>query len=80
LTNGALSVILYLIKKAYMKNQTNTALVDHIKSLPTYQKIMQEREEEKKRDREIMFETGLPCIVFGVIAGLIMGELLLRIS
>jgi len=60
--------------------KTNPALVDHIKSLDTYKKIMQEREEEKKRDREIMFETGLPCIVFGVIAGMIIGELLLRIS
>ena len=83
LTDGALSVILYPMKetkKTYMKNLTNTALVDHITGLSTYQKIMREREEEKKRDREIMFETGLPCIVFGVIAGMIIGELLLRIS
>ena len=60
--------------------KTNPALVDHIKSLDAYKKLVQEREEEKKRDREIMFEAGFPCIVFGVIAGLILGELLLRVS
>tara|TARA_B100001105_G_C22160850_1_gene344287 strand:+ start:359 stop:565 length:207 start_codon:yes stop_codon:yes gene_type:complete len=66
-----------VMKETY---KTNPALVDHIKSLDAYKKLVQEREEEKKRDREIMFETGFPCIVFGVIAGLILGELLLRVS
>ena len=71
------------IKKTYTKNDINLATRWDIKVLPTlstYQKLMQEREEEKKRDREIMFETAFPCVVFGVIAGLIMGELLLRVS
>jgi ABC-type phosphate transport system permease subunit len=26
-----------------------------------------------------MFETAVPCVVFGVIAGMIIGELLLRV-
>ena len=86
LTDGALSVILYPmkdIKKAYMKNYINAVRTDTMEglpSLPTYQKLVQEREEEKKRDREIMFETAFPCVVFGVIVGLIMGVLLLRVS
>ena len=83
LTIGGLSVILYPMrdtKKAYMKNQTNTALVDHIKGLSTYQKIMREREHQAKRDREIMFETGFPCLVLGVIAGMIIAGMLSKIS
>ena len=59
--------------------KTNPALVDHIKSLDTYKKLVQEREEEKKRDREIMFEAAFPALIAGTIIGLIMGELLLRI-
>jgi hypothetical protein len=86
LTDGALSVILYPmkdIKKAYMKNLTNTSLTDHIKGLPslsTYQKLVEEREEEKKRDREIMFETGFPCLMLGVVAGMIIAGMLSKIS
>ena len=83
MTNDPLSVILYLmndIKKTYMKNSTNPALTNHIRSLSAYQEIMQERKEEKKRDREIMFETGFPCLVFGVVAGMIIAAMLMRIS
>lgn len=83
LTRGALSVILYPMKEmkeTYMKNLTNTALTDHIKGLPSIQKIMQERKEEEKRDREIMFETGFPCLVFGVITGMIIAGMLAKIS
>lgn len=59
--------------------KTNPALVDHIKGLQAYQKIKQEREEDLKRDREIMFEAAFPALIAGTVIGLIMGELLLRI-
>ena len=83
LTDRALSVILYPMKEmkeTYTRNLTNTALVDHITGLSTYQKIIQERKEEAKRDREIMFETAFPCLVFGVIAGMIIAGTLVKIS
>ena len=83
MTNDPLSVILYLmndIKKTYMKNSTNPALTNHIKSLSAYQKLMQERKEEEKRDRGIMFETGFPCLVVGLIAGMIIAGMLITIS
>jgi len=83
LTVGALSVILYPmkdIKKAYMKNYINAVRTDTMEGLSTYQKLVQEREEEKKRDREIMFEAGFPCLVLGVVAGMIIAGMLSKIS
>jgi hypothetical protein len=68
------------MKETYMKNLTNTALTDHVKNLPSIQKIMQERKEEEKRNREIMFEAGFPCLVLGVVAGMIIAGMLIKIS
>jgi hypothetical protein len=79
LTSGALSVILYPMREMKETYKTNPALVDHIKGLQAYQKIKQEREEDLKRDREIMFEAAFPALIAGTVIGLIMGELLLRI-
>ena len=51
-----------------------------LKDLSTYRKLMEDREEEKKRDRELMFEAGFPCLVFGVVAGMIIAGMLTKVS
>ena len=67
------------MKETYKTMKVNLPYRPAAKDLSAYRKLMQERGEEKKRDREIMFETAVPCVVFGVIAGMIIGELLLRV-
>ena len=68
------------MKETYKTMKINLPYRPGPEDLSAWRKLMEEQKEKKKRDREIMFETAFPCVVFGVIAGLILGELLLRVS
>lgn len=68
------------MKETYKTMKINLPYRPGVEGLSEYHKLTQERKEKEKRDREIMFETAVPCIVFGVVAGMIIAELLLRVS
>jgi len=63
-------------------NKINLPYRPSTKDNQVYRNIMQEianeNKEKKKRDREIMFETGFPCVCGGIVIGMIIADLLLR--
>ena len=38
--------------------------------------ILKEREEEKLERREHAFEVGFPCVIFGIVVGMIIAEVI----
>ena len=72
LTNGGLSVILYLMRD----NKKQLEIIDN--HFNNVRARFEKADEEKKARREAAFEVAFPTLFAGVVIGMIIADLLLR--